>query len=575
MQGGDIYNQVSSDLQKGMQQRARETGSQPVQHVADVLKTQHDMVVDKQLVERSKRIAKYLDDIRRQSPQDFELTKRQIDSLRPLLRLSLRSVEFRQTSLGLLRVLKHIFEDNVEGSVEGVLENAEKGGWQPAKQEVKRIKERTLEQGRQKQKIISDEDWVKLRDQLNRIFSDLHQHPEYQNAMRTLFDLPQSLVSSVNKPTSRSVENLKEESKGLIAQFSGREILDNLFEKIRDLIDHFENNQEAQRWWKDFRDLVEHIAKDYTTKEDFDRMRAHLNKGYDIFDDYRPQINEILDMISDIFDKMSNDEYVKDLQERLSIVADDLYWVDSDGERHLNVEATEDISTAVGDLIRRELRNMHLIDVDGMSEDGIHYHLSNLNICADLPDKVRLHMESDAVLDTSVDVHKDRRFRSEIVLTASVRGVRMEGKGIKFLYESSSLTECGLMDVVIPSANLCVDFLYSPHEPSDKSGFVKEVGGRSWFQFLRVRTHFSVSDLQITFDKSSLKHPVLVPILTTLFKPYLIGRFESGIQDSMNESLRDVGERISSIMQQSPFDLGVNTWPGFLSGFETEGKLIE
>jgi len=471
--------------------------------------------------------------------------------------------------------MKHIFEDNVEGSVEGVLEKGEKEGWQPAKQEVKRIKERTLEEGKHKEKIISDEDWNKIRDQLDRIFSDLHQHPEYQSAIRTLFDLPSSLVSEVNRPTSRSVENLKAESKGLIAQFSGKEILDKLFDKIRDLIDHFESNQEAQRWWTDFRDLVERVAKDYSRKEDFDRMRIHLNKGYDIFDDYRPQINEILDIISDIFDKMSNDEYVKDLQERLSIVSDDLYWVDSEGGRHLNVEATEDITTAVGDLIRRELRSMHLIDVDGMTEDGVHYHLSNLAICAELPDKVRLHMESDAVLDTSVDIQKDRRFKSEIVLTASVRGVRMEGKGIKFLYESSSLTECGLMDVVIPAANLCVDFLYSPYAPSDKSGFVKEVGGQNWFQFLRVRTHFSVSDLQITFDKSSLKHPVLVPILTTVFKPYLIGRFETGIQDSMNESLRDVGERISSIMQQSPFDLSVNTWPRFMGGFETEGKIIE
>jgi len=557
MQTSDIKN-VSSEIEKGMQERARATGSAPVQHVADVLKTQHEMMIDKKLIERTKRIARYLEDIKRQSPKDFERTQRQVESLRPLLRLSLRSVNFRETLLSFLRVFKHVFEQNVDGSMEEVLATGEQQGWQQAGEAARRIGERTWDKARQSnRKVISDEDWKKLTDQLNKIFSDLHQHPNYQAGISALFDIPSTLASEIkeNKPEGPT-EKLKEESKDLIAQFSGREILDRLFDKIQNLVNSLENNQEAKNWWKEFKSLSQKIAEEYSDQQDFDELRNLFNRGGDILDSYRPQINDIIDMISDIFDKMSNDEYVKDLQERLSIVADDLYWVDSEGNKRLDVDAVGDISAAIGELLRQQLSHFNLGDITRDKED-IRYRLTNLNINATIPEKVRLHMESDAVLDTSKSV-EDRRFKSEVVITASIKGVRMVAKGINFWYESPTLSESGVMDVVIPSADLCIDFVYTPSEPVDKSGFCKEVGGsRSFYQFLRVRTHFSVSDLDITYDTTTLKHSILVPILTRLFKPYLVLRFESGIQDSMNQGLRQLGEKISDIMRQSPYNLSL------------------
>jgi len=541
-----------------MQERADATGSTPVQHVADVLKTQHEMMVDKKLIERTKRIASYLEQVKKQSPKDFERTQRQVESLRPLLRLSLRSVNFRETLLSFLRVFKHVFEQNVDGSVEQVLAKGENEGWKAAGREVRKIGERTWDQTTQtNRKVISDEDWKKLTDQLNKIFSDLHQHPNYQAGISALFDIPSTLASEIkeNKPQGPT-EKLKEESKDLIAQFSGREILDKLFDKIQGLVDSLENNPEARNWWNEFKSVVEKMAKEYTDQEDFEELRRLFDKGGDIFDSYRPQINDIIDMISDIFDKMSNDDYVKDLQERLSIVTDDLYWVDSEGKKRLDVDAVGDISAAVGELLRQQLANFSLADISQDKQD-VRYRLTNLNINATIPEKVRLHLESDAVLDTSKHVD-ERRFKSEVVLTATLKGVRMVGKNINFWYESPTLSESGVMDVTVPSADLTIDFVYSPSRPRDTTGFCKEVGGeRSFYQFLRVRTHFSVSDVDIDYDKNSLKHDILVPILTHMFKPYIILKFETGIQDAMNDGLRLLGERISQIMQQSPYNLSL------------------
>jgi len=558
---------VSSQIQQGMQERAYETGSKTVQHTADVLKAQHEMMVDKKLVERLDRISKQLGEVKRQSPQDFERTKSQIESLRPLLRLSVRSVNFRTTFTSFLKVFKHVFEDNVEGSMEEVIETGEQQGVRPAVQQAKRFGERSWDNVQRKRKVISNEDWERMTSELKKIFSELHQHPDYQRGIHQLFELPSVLSSQIKWNVQGPTEKLKEESKELIAQFSGREVLDRLFDQLQEVREKFENNAEAQQWWTEFKTLVEKIAKEYSDKWIFDELRNHLNKGQDIFEDFRPQINKIIDTISDIFDNMSNDEYVKDLQERLSIVSDDMYWVDAQGNRRLDVNAAKDVSAAVGEALREQLSHLSLGDVGGDS-NGVRYRLANLNIDAKIPEQIKFHLESDAVLNTARDTESSKRFDSELNLTTTLRGIEMCAKNVHFWYESSTLSESGVMDVFIPSADLVIDFVYSPSMPKGQTtGFSQELG-KGLYQFMRATTSFSVSDLDITYHKATLNHEILVPMLTGLFKPYLISRFESGVQDAMNNGLRETGTKISDLISQSPYSLSLNE--AFSTGINVE-----
>jgi hypothetical protein len=60
-----------------------------------------------------------------------------MESLRPLTRLMVRSDEFRRTLISALRVAKHVVEQNMEGSLESVMEKGERKGTQAATEEVK------------------------------------------------------------------------------------------------------------------------------------------------------------------------------------------------------------------------------------------------------------------------------------------------------------------------------------------------------------------------------------------------------------------------------------------------------
>jgi len=252
---------------------------------------------------------------------------------------------------------------------------------------------------------------------------------------------------------------------------------------------------------------------------------------------------------------MSNDEYVKDLQERLSIVADDLYWVDAQGNRRLDVNAVKDVSAAVGEALRMQLSHLSLGDIVGESNYA-RYRLADLTIDSEIPEKLKFHLESDAVLNTRRDTESSKRFESELNLTTTLRGIKMSAMGVHFWYESSTIAESGIMDVEIPSADLIIDFVYSPSVPKGATtGYTKELE-TGLYQFMRATTQFSVSDLNISYHPG-LRHEVLVPMLTTLFKPYLISKFETGVQEAMNNGLRDTGNRISQLISQSPYSLSL------------------
>jgi len=328
--------------------------------------------------------------------------------------------------------------------------------------------------------------------------------------------------------------------------------LDRLFDQLQDLQKKLENSGEAQQWWKDFKNIVERIAKEYSDTSVFEELRDHLNKSQQIFEDFRPKLNDIIDTTTAIFDNMSNDEYVRDLQERLSIVADDLYWVDSEGNKRLDVDAAGDISAAVGESLRQQLSHLSLGDVVGESQ-GARYRLADLNIDARIPEKLEFHLESDAVLNTARDASSSKRFESELNLTASLRGIKMCARGVHFWYDSATITESGIMDVCIPSADLTIDFVYSPSVPKDTGS-----GGKGLYQFVRANTRLSISDLDIDLHTDTLRHSIISPVLTGLFKPYLIARFESGVQEAMNNGLKEAGNSISQLLAQSPYSLSFN-----------------
>jgi hypothetical protein len=264
---------------------------------------------------------------------------------------------------------------------------------------------------------------------------------------------------------------------------------------------------------------------------------------------------------------MSDDEYVSQLRESLSVMADDLYWTDDAGVRHYDTQAITEIAAAVGDILREQLKDLPLPDISG--RDGKRsYSFKELHLHANLPEKFKFNIET--VLDMTKKPHKPYSermkkphkgaFSTELYLTTSMKGISARAKNIDFAFEHPKFKEDGIMDVEIPAANLAIDFIFSPnvdtrHPYTDTTMSTGEKTSR--YHFLRSRCYFTVSDIIISYHKNTLDHRFLVPFVTRLFKSYIIRNFEAGVERILNERLAMLGERLEKILEHNPKPLSL------------------
>jgi hypothetical protein len=79
--------------------------------------------------------------------------------------------------------------------------------------------------------------------------------------------------------------------------------------------------------------------------------------------------------------------------------------------------------------------------------------------------------------------------------------------------------------------------------------------------------NFDISDLDIEFDISTLKHNVLVPMLTKLFKIQIKQQIEYQVEKNIVGFMKKLGELMSSSISE--------TNRPFVSGFEAARKAVK
>lgn len=141
------------------------------------------------------------------------------------------------------------------------------------------------------------------------------------------------------------------------------------------------------------------------------------------------------------------------------------------------------------------------------------------------------------------------------------------------------------MSVTIPDpgADLAIDFVMRPiTNPAissvtaptpmsttlgtEKGGFETTVGGGLMrYEFVRIKSHFSIPDMVIDFDTKTLSHRFLVPLITAMFKARIIDRFESSIEDSLDQGLIALGRQVTQILNQAQNPLSISNFGSMMT----------
>jgi len=586
-------------VSKTVESTLREKGTGPEASVADILEAQRRLIEEKDLANRFMRIGKRIEALRGISgtTPDFASVQEQMESLRPLVMLIIRSPNFRTLMTDTLRLAKKLIERNMpKGAEDKVANTTEQQGIREGIAEAKEQAKQTaqnIEKKAKEEKLLTDEEWQKLSDELDATFCSLQQHARYRDGVDQLFNLGSFLRHqftrrAFTKQQEEAVTEVKKEAIGIVAEFSGEKVLNDLVDMINSLFDKFQHDERVNAWWEEFKTHTQKILKSYKDKEELEEYRKMFNEGYDIFEDYADDLSKVIDQMSEVVDNITNDKLVKDLRERVGSISDDLMWKDAQGNAHVDTGAAKSLAATVTEAMRKEFKYLALPSIN-YNEGDTHLELSEIIVNAQLPDNISFHLESFANFDLkSWNLSKPGRpdLGTEIYLTTKIENITFEMLDANFKYKGTIISDAGQVSIRVPKpgADLTIDFVLRPFEKTDTTtslnvvgtedkGAIRDSQGR--YSFVKVKTNLHMPKLDVKFKEEDMKHPYLLPTVTSLFKRSIISEFEGIIERLLNDGLKGLGEKVAKILNQAENPLSLSTLGERMTGLGGVESFVE
>jgi len=443
-----------------------------------------------------------------------------VDTWRPLFKLLITSREFRDLCADLIKIIGQVFLRHHEG-LGKLVEQKFLEGEPPkeiAKDAAKVSKESFQTPQGEVQVQISDEEFNQLNDDIARVLHNLSQHSTYHDGVQRFFNLL-DLWHGQLKETRKDIKadaapharRAQLETEELVASFAGREAFDNFKESLKRLIEHVEEDERAKKFLRETRDFILDTKNGELNEEELkQKSRELVSSGRELVQEfkYRYELDDFFDRTQELFDNIQKDEFVSVLRHHAGIIAEDISFVDTEGRNQIDFEMVGKLRDVVVPVLAETFKYIPVPRIE-RSDKNRAYWVDNIVLCGYdvLPDNVRFQIESDS--EVSIRDIETKTSNTRLVITLSK--IRTELKNLDFFYEKKTvptLTEGGRVTLRLGGDGATLSFIFEVQQ--NKEDKVPRL--------VEGEVHFNIHQLDIEFDKESLKYDVLVPIVTTMFK---------------------------------------------------------
>jgi len=281
---------------------------------------------------------------------------------------------------------------------------------------------------------------------------------------------------------------------------------------------------------------------------------------------YRHEVDDFLDSAQELFDNFRNDEFVSVLRHHAGIIAEDISFIDTEGRPQIDFELIGKLRDVVVPVLAETFKYIPLPRIE-RSDNKRSYWVDNIVICGYdvLPDNVRFQIESDS----EVSIRDLETKTSNTRLTITLNNIRTELKNLDFFYEKKTtptLTDGGRVTLRIGGDGATLIFIFNVEmNPEDKVPRLAEGD-----------VHFNIHQLDIEYDKDSLKHDVLVPLVTGVFKHQIQTAIEGEVEKSFKNLMKPIGEQLMGALSNlaRPILSGVSKARDVVKGSQV-GKVYE
>jgi len=312
---------------------------------------------------------------------------------------------------------------------------------------------------------------------------------------------------------------------------------------FRNVVDRIENDERTRKFLSEVRELISSTkSAEYVQTEDFKQRTSSLaDEARAIADEYKydDEVERFLDSAEEIINNIRNDECVEVLRHHAGLIADDLSFVDNTGNIQLDVDMLGKIRNVIIPILAESLKYIPIPRIESRDHNR-DYWVDNIVLCGYdvLPDHVRVQLESDS--DVSIRDIETKYSYTKLIITLAQ--IRTELKNLDFFYQKKTFPEMedsGKMTIRFGGVNGATLKLVFRVEQSPDDKLPK---------FQEGSASFNIEKFDITFDKSTIQHDVLLPMMSSLFKAQIKNLIESEVERSLGNLFGSLGDQLSQAL---------------------------
>jgi hypothetical protein len=488
-----------------------------------------------------------------------------VNTWRPLFYLMTTSRDFRKLLLDSIRIARgisyrYVFTDeNTERFKEG----------EPVQNIAEDIKEDVKQDVQNEDVDMTDEEWNRLQEDIQRVLCLLAKEPSYRQGIEGIFnllDMFQNTLANLPEEAAKAapedvhVRRIALETEELVASFSGREAFERFKFTLIHLITKIQQDENIQSYLSELKDLVlsAKSEEEIRSNEFKEKSKDVAKRGRYVMREIKEEdLNPFLQAADELVENIKNDEFLQVLRQQAGIVQSDLSYVDTEGLVQLDTDMLSKLQKVLLPVLADALKYIPVPRIYS-NDHNREFWLDKIVLCSYdiIPENVRFHLESDSEISFKDVELKDTHTKLVIILDRLLT----ELKDVEFYYKKKTfpeLEDTGRVTFRVKGAGAKLRLTYNVVQgPEDKTPRINE--GRAFFD---------ISDLEIEFDKKSLKHEVLIPMLGQMFKLQIKTQIEHNVEKNLTNWMNKLGDMIADSVSQ--------TNRPFVSGFEAARKIFK
>jgi hypothetical protein len=246
--------------------------------------------------------------------------------------------------------------------------------------------------------------------------------------------------------------------------------------------------------------------------------------------------NPFFESADDLIENFKNDEFLQVLRSQAGIIKSDLSYVDTEGKVQVDTDMLSKLQKALLPVLADALKYIPVPRIYSCDKNR-EFWLDKIVLCSYdiIPENIRFHLESDS----EVSFRDAEVKETQTYLVIELNRLLTELKDVEFYYKKKTfpeLEDSGRVTFRVTGQGARLRLTYNVvQKAEDKVPRIME-GTAS----------FDISDLDIIFDTATLKHDVLVPMLTNMFKLQIKQQIEYQVENNLKAFMKNLGDMITN-----------------------------